>query len=113
MLSQKELAEVSPCGVLLSALERARSRFAIAVATEKKATPPEKYRHYLQTEDRVRGIVRELRSQMSSAMTWHQAIDALRKIPDFLESSSVYVEADILCAELWDIMAALAHLNRR
>ncbi len=108
VLSERELAEVSPCGIVVSALERARTRFAIAVATEKKATPLEKYRHYLDIENRMRWSLRELRGRFrGSGITWQQAIETLKRIPDFLDDRAEYVEAETLCTELQAILVFL------
>lgn len=112
MFGRKGIADDSPCGVLFRALERARTRFAIAVATESKTTPPDKWRYYLETEDRMRRVLKDLRSQRWSGMTWNQAIEALRRLPDPYGQEADYTEAQVLCRQLREVMARLESRNR-
>lgn len=68
---------------LLYALESARSRLAVAIAAENKATPRELWRLYLATEDRTRRCVREIRGHAAQRngrrAGWIQALSLLRQ----------------------------------
>jgi hypothetical protein len=101
------ITEDSPCGVLFHALERARTLFAIAVAAERRATPPDKSRYYQETEDRMRLVLKDLRSERWLDMTWNQAIDTLRRIPDPYDQPPGQTEAQVLCRQLREVMARL------
>ena len=101
-----------PCGVLFHALERARTLFAVAVAAERRTTPPDKWRHYQETEDLMRRVLKDLRSERWSGMTWSQAIEALRKIPDPYDQQAGHAEAQVLCRQLREAMTRLECRNR-
>ena len=105
------VTEDSPCGVLFHALERARTLFAIAVAAERRTTPPDKWRHYQETEDRMRLVLKELRSERWLDMTWMQAIDTLRRIPDPYDQPPGHTEAQVLCRQLREVLARLESLR--
>jgi hypothetical protein len=68
---------------LLYALESARSRLAVAIAAESKVTPRERWRHYLETEDRMRRCLREIRGHLAQSNGrqngWIQALSLLRQ----------------------------------
>jgi hypothetical protein len=68
---------------LLYALESARSRLAVAIAAESKVTPRERWRRYLETEDRLRRCLREIRGQLAQSNGrqngWVQALSLLRQ----------------------------------
>jgi len=70
---------------LIHALERARSRFAIAIAGESKSTPCDLRMYYLDTADRMRRFVTGLRNDEGAGnlrqQNWEDALEALRKIP--------------------------------
>ena len=111
MFGRKGIPDDSPCGVLFRALERARTLFAIAVATESKTTAPEKWSYYLETEDQMRRVLKDMRSQRWSAMTWSQAIEVLRRLPNPYDQEADYTEAQVLCRQLRDVMARLESRN--
>jgi hypothetical protein len=88
---------------LLYALESARSRLAVAIAAESKATPRERWRHYLETEDRMRRCVREIRGHLARSNGrqngWIQALSLLRQ-PLPAGDCTTRGEAQRLCQHL-------------
>ncbi len=96
---------------LLHAMERARTRLAVAIATEHKATRREQWDHYLATAERMRNCVREIRQRRipGTAMQtgWFHALDLLRQpLPDGEDESTG--EAGRLCRRLHDVMRVLS-----
>jgi hypothetical protein len=89
---------------LLFALESARTRLAIAIATETKSTPVDQWHNYLDTADRVCRLTKKLRASghewTPRLSDWIHALNALRQI-------SVHDKARPLCRELEDIVAEL------
>ena len=69
---------------LLHSLEQARTRLAVAIATESKATPLERIRYYRETDEKVHRCVRELRSLRRSGVEgqqgWQEALSALKRL---------------------------------
>jgi hypothetical protein len=67
---------------LLSALENARNRLAVAAAAECKRTPPEKWKEYIRTERRLLRCLRQLRAETKvgpvTLQCWVRALDSLR-----------------------------------
>lgn len=67
---------------LLSALENARNRLAVAAASECKRTPPEKWNEYIRTERRLLRCLRRLRTETRvgapTLQRWACALDSLR-----------------------------------
>ena len=59
MIEDHVLTEI-PADLIL-ALESARTRLSIAIATQSKSTPPALWRHYLDTADRMSRFMRKLR----------------------------------------------------
>ena len=107
MPERKIVTEDNPCGVLLRALERVRTRFAIAMARESKITPSARWRYYLDTEERIRSLLKDLRCQRWPDITWSEAIDALRRVPDFPDPQEESSDAEILCRRLSEVMTML------
>ncbi len=70
---------------LLVALELARTRLAIAIASEAKSTPPGRLEYYLETADRARRFRKKLRGLNIDSMQGHQewtlVLESLRRIP--------------------------------
>ncbi len=95
---------------LLHAMESARSRLAVAVASENKATPRERWRYYLETEDRMRRCVREIRRNTSRSIgrqfEWLQALDLLKQ-PLPAEERESRGEAQLLCQRIYDVLAII------
>lgn len=92
---------------LLVALERARGRLAVAIAAENKITPRERWRHYLETEDRMRKVVREIRSRCGRSyrkpFAWLQVMEVLnRPLPPTDEWAGG--EASELCDRLHRVL---------
>lgn len=92
---------------LLYALESARSRLAVAIAAESKVTPRERWRHYLETEDRMRRCVREIRGHLAQRSGrqngWIQALSLLRKSMPAGDRPS-RGEAQCLCQHLAEVL---------
>lgn len=92
---------------LLFAMERARSRLAVAIASESKATPRERWRQYLETEDRMRKCVREIRRYYSRnygrRFCWPQVLDLLRE-PLPAEDRKSRGEAQLLHQRLSEVL---------
>jgi hypothetical protein len=88
---------------LLLALESARTRLAIAIASEKKSTLPDRWQYYLDTLDQMRHFIRKLRkteNRASAIKGWICALEALRSI-------SAQEQAIHLCRILSRIVAEL------
>ena len=89
---------------LLLALESARMRFAVAVAAETKSTPLKQWQNYMETADRIRRLIRNLRNEgctwVSAHNGWIPALNLLRHLP-------VHDDAQGLCKILGDIMEEL------
>lgn len=95
---------------LLYALESARTRLAVAIAAENKATPREQWLHYLETEDRMRRCVREIRRHTSRSIGrqagWLEALCLLKQpLPE--EDSNSRSAARQLCHRLYDVLAII------
>ena len=71
---------------LLSALESARTRLAVAMAAETKSTPLDRWQYYLDTTDRMYRYIKKLRqSDIAVSLApqdLDQAIKSLRQLPD-------------------------------
>jgi len=102
---------------LLDALERARSRLAVAMATEMKAAPAECRRHYQETEERMRRCVKDLRARSRRGVplerAWSEALEALGRIPPAPRSPAAREEGvRQLCTSLADVLAPLERGSR-
>ncbi len=89
---------------LVKALEGARTRLAVAIAVETKATPLERWNYYLETADRIRKCLKQLRtlprSVAKSQPGWIGALDILRQIPQRPDLRTPHGEARLLCQHL-------------
>jgi len=96
---------------LLKALECARTRLAIAIAAETKATPLEQWSYYLETADQMRRCLKQLRalsySGTASRADWIEALTILRQIPQRQDPRSRKGEANQLCQCLRAVLAQL------
>jgi hypothetical protein len=92
---------------LLGALERARGRLAVAIAAENKFTPRERWRHYLETEDRMRKVVREIRNRCDRSyrrpLAWLQVLEVLNR-PLPAPDDGTRGEASALCERLHAVL---------
>jgi hypothetical protein len=93
---------------LLSALESARTRFAIAIASETKSTPVERWRYYLDTADWISQFIRKFRKANSGAVLenqdWYRAyraLEGLKRMP--LQNGN----ASHMCRILRDVVRRL------
>jgi len=95
---------------LLCALERARSHLAVAIATENKATPRDRWRQYLETENRMRRCVGEIRRQPGRNperhFDWLQALNLLKQPLSTPEQESSG-DAQILCQRMYEVLAII------
>jgi hypothetical protein len=70
---------------LLIALESARTRLAVAIASETKSTPPDRLQDYLDTADRARRFTQKLRrlkfDGVQEHQEWKRALENLKSIP--------------------------------
>src|SRR5262245_8986460 len=98
------------------ALEIARGRLAVAMAMESKTTPPDFWRYYRETEDRMRRYLKKLRSDRRSEL--EERLDllelarALKRLP-FAQNDTTarYGAAQQLCQKLREILAPLEQLE--
>jgi hypothetical protein len=98
---------------IVLALENARTRFAVAVATEKKTTAPKLWRSYFETEDRLRRCLKTLRAPGHSGLSGNRecalAMEILVQRSAICSSQQPDGEAKRLCGVLQE---ALKYLER-
>jgi hypothetical protein len=95
---------------LLHALERARSRLAVAIAAENKYTPRERWRHYLETEDRMRRCVREIRQSCNPSLEKQRdclQVLSLLMQPFPADGGEAEGEAQRLCRRCYEVLAII------
>ena len=89
---------------LVLALESARMRLSVAIATETKSTPRDRWLHYLDTTNQLSRFIRRLRNADSESLPdsqgWTRALDTLDRLP-------IQGRALRLCQILRDIMKEL------
>ena len=70
---------------LVFALESARMKLSIAIATESKSTPRDRWQYYLETADQIGRFIKKLRDadleSGSFAQGWIRALDMLKHLP--------------------------------
>jgi hypothetical protein len=97
---------------LLKALEAARTRLAIAIAEETKATPLERWNYYLETSDQMRRCLKRLRAlprmDVGDQPDWLEALETLRQVPPRLDLKSRQGEANQLCKSLRAVLMRLS-----
>jgi len=99
---------------LLYALESARSRLAVAIAAESKVTPRERWRRYLETEDRMRRCLRAIRCQPARGSRrhgWGQALSLLRQPLPVVDRTNCG-EAHRLCEHLSEVLSLIENHGR-
>ncbi len=103
-------ARREPCTELLNALERARSRFAVAIAAESKMTPAARLRQYVETDDQMRRYLKQLRSLrrlgLSGDPDWSRLADMLDG-PYPGGAGACHTGAQWLCVKLRSVMEKL------
>jgi hypothetical protein len=101
---------------LLKALESARTRLAVAIAAETKATPVSRWNAYLQTAEEMRRCLKRLRALPHSGSRkpedWTRALDILRQIPRRSDPGS-RSEAHLLCQHLQAVLTQLRHFGEQ
>jgi hypothetical protein len=89
---------------LLLALESARTRLAVAIASERKTTLPDRLQHYMETAEQIRQFMKKLRRAnfdiVQEKQEWLHALENLRQLP-------VQDRAVGLCRILRDIITCL------
>jgi hypothetical protein len=89
---------------LLMALESARTRLAVAIASERKATLPDRLQYYMETAEQTRRFMKKLRRANSDIMQerqeWIHALENLRHL-------QVQDKAVGICQILRDIIVRL------
>jgi hypothetical protein len=93
---------------LLIALESARTRFAVAAASEKKFTLPARWQYYLDTADQISLSIRKLRKmedRLAPPEQWASSLEKLRRMP-------LHAQAHQLCRILRDLAAELEAIDR-
>jgi hypothetical protein len=89
---------------LLIALESARTRLAVAIASERKSTLPDRLQYYMETAEQTRQFMKKLRranfSIVQEKQEWLYALENLRQLP-------VQDRAVGLCRILRDIITYL------
>ena len=107
----RTMKENALCRQLVLALESARTKLAIAVATEAKATSLERWSYYLDTAEQIRRCVKRLRRQNPAASLGHSnllhALDSLERFPAWQIHQWHQSEALNLCRFLRDVVAEL------
>ena len=86
---------------LVLALESARTRLAVAIASEAKSTPLDRWQYYLETADKMRRFSKKLRmgsGALQEREEWMRALEALRRLP-------VQSKALPLCRMLRELIA--------
>ena len=101
---------------LLRSLEKARSRLAVAIATESKATPLDRLRYYREVEGTIHRWLRELRVRRRTGLeaheAWFQVLDSLKGLlpgPDHLPARHSALQ---LCQRLREALAHLEQIER-
>jgi hypothetical protein len=89
---------------LLLALESARTRLAIAIASESKSTPLDQWQYYLATTDRMGRYIKKLRKSKAEASSESKDLD---RALDLLRTLPVHDRAMKLCRLIHDIVAGL------
>ncbi len=96
---------------LLKALERARTRLAVAIAAETKTTPLNRWNYYLETAEQVRRCLKQLRAlprpNTKCGAAWLPALESLRQLPPRPEPRSRHGEAQLLCQRLRSVLSQL------
>lgn len=94
---------------LVQALERARSRLAIAAATDARLTPLKRRRDYLELEERIRRCLKELRLRQHAEKHLPAAVASglLHQVLSALRRETGYGDAQELCQQLQEILLSL------
>ena len=97
---------------LVSALENARTRLAVAVAAATKETSLQQWEDYQEIEGRMRGCLKELRALGRSELPGHpsceRALEALVRLREYADQRAQRGETRQLCGFLRE---ALSHFE--
>jgi hypothetical protein len=103
---------------LVRSLEKARSRLAVAIATESKATPLDRLRYYREMEETMHRWLRDLRGRRRAGLEaeeeWLKVLESLKRVfpgPDHLPARPG--AALQLCERLREALAPLEQLWRQ
>jgi hypothetical protein len=97
---------------LMQALERARSRLAIAAATDARLTPLKRRRDYMEMEERIRRCLKELRLRQHTERHLPSAVASglLHQLSSTLRRETGYGDAHKLCQQLQEILLCLERI---
>lgn len=91
-------------GKLIVALESARMRFSVAIASESKSTPRDRYHYYIETTERAGRCIRLLRANGSDMegdpLLFGRVLERLRIIPEQNNASRLCELLQTLVSEL-------------
>lgn len=89
-------------GKLIVALESARMRFSVAIASESKSTPRDRYHYYIETTARAGRCIRLLRANGSEKdpLLFGRVLERLRNLPDRNSASHLCELLQNLVSEL-------------
>lgn len=86
--------------ILMHALERARMRLAVAIASETKSMPRSRWLCYLDTADQIRRLIKRIRGEdFESPQDCHRWVKSLER----LEFQPIAYQASRLCEILREI----------
>ena len=98
---------------LMVTLEMARTRLAVNMAAEAKATPAKRWQYYLETADLLRRCLKELRKPAEAVSQWHssrlRALEVLKQLPGFSIQQWCYGDTLIFCRILREAVAQINH----
>jgi hypothetical protein len=111
VIERKDDAAGATCADLVRALERARTRFVVAIAAENKRTPRDRWRSYLETEQDIRRCVKRLRLHQRSGAPagaeWPDALRSIRNLPVPAAKKQRNSEAQLLNQHLQNVLTRL------
>ncbi len=100
---------------LLKELEGARTRLAVAIAEETKATPLQRWNYYLETSEQMRRCLKQLRAltsqEIENRTAWPEVLDSLREMSFRQGSSSSQIAAHQLCQHLRSVLVQLGKIE--
>lgn len=95
---------------LLRSLQGLRCTLAVSAACERKRLPPEAWESYMQTENRVRILLRSIRSgeeEPARYPAWVRAVEELRNHPACLPAPCRLSATEELCRRLTAVLDCL------
>jgi hypothetical protein len=102
-MSEKLVSMEIPADLIL-ALELARTRLSIAIASEGKSTPPARWQQYLDTADRISRFMRKLRENRGEMAA---NIKKAGRVLEALQQLALENDVRRLCRILEDMVSDL------